>query len=136
MAKKGAFGVLEVGATPNVIGEVRSWRQPNESNEIDVTVMGTGNASMIPGATRESMECDLFWEYADAGQAYILANLGADSSHLVTLYPEGKGTGLPAWSGNCYIMSANPEAAADGAIEMNGCTFVTDSAGGSWSTQA
>jgi len=135
MAKKAAFGVIEIDATPLVIADVRSWSQPNESNEIDVTVMGTGKATMIPGTTSENVECDLFWVYSDAGQAFILANLGNDVTYPVALYPEGKGSGLPVWNAACYIMNATPSGAADGAIEMTGVRFISDSTGGAWSAQ-
>ena len=135
MAKKAAFGIVRVDTTPQVVGQLRNWTQPNESNEIDATVMGTGNATMIPGSKREDLECDLFWAYADAGQAFILANLGSDTAVPVELLPEGAGTGLPIWTANAYVMNATPQGAADGAIEMNGVRFVSDDAGGTWSAQ-
>jgi len=134
MANKAAFGVIEIGSGPTVIGQLRSWRQTEEATEIDTTVMGTGKASMIPGTIRDGVECDLFFEYADAGQALILTNVGQEATQTISIYPRGVGSGNERWSAECYVMRRENNAAADGALEMT-ATFSTDSAGGAWSVQ-
>lgn len=134
-AYKGAFGVIEIGAAPAVIGEVRGWRQANEANEIDTTVMGSGNARMQPGSMRNGIEADLFFDWADAGQALIWTDLGGETPVAVSLYPQGNTQALPVWTANCYVMQSNVEAAADGAIEMT-ATFSTDENGGAWGVVA
>ena len=133
MAKKGSLGVIEFGDTPAIVGELRSWRQQSEAQEIDTTVMGTGNARFQPGAVREQIECDLFFEQADAGQVLILAQLANDTPQNVSLYPRGNTTGEAVFSGKAFVMNASTNADADGAIEMS-TTFSFDENGGTWGT--
>ena len=135
MADRAALGVIEFGDTPAAVGEIRSWNQPQEANEIDVTVMGTGNADFIPGAVRASLETELFFEFADAGQALALAQLGNSVPQAISLFPLGVGSGLPVLAGNATVMSYNAQGAADGAIELS-ITFSGDSDGLTWSPQA
>ena len=118
MANKAALGVIEFGDTPAAVGEVRSWSAPGEANEIDTTVMGTGFASFVPGTINTRLECELFFEFSDAGQALILAQLGNDTPQDVSLFPQGKTSGLPQLTGKATVMSFSPSGAADGAIEM------------------
>lgn len=134
MAKKGAFGIVTFGDTPSVIGEVRSWEQTAETTEIDTTVMGSGNASMIPGAKQQAISCELFFKPEDAGQALLLAEYGSDTPQAILLQPFGVGTGLFQWSANGYVMSTTTRADADGAVEMS-CTLTSDSGGGAWAAQ-
>lgn len=137
MARKGAFGVLKLGTptTPAITADVRRWALTDEATEIDVTVMGsTGRGAMIPGSRNESVECDLFFVDGDAVQDYLRTNVGSETTLELELFPQGEGSGNPQWSANVYVMSFNPEAAADGAIEVNGAQFVTDTAGGAWTT--
>lgn len=135
MARKGAFGVLKIGvpATPAAVAELRRWSLTDESTEIDTTVMGSsGRGSMIPGARQETLEADLFFEDADAVQTYLRTNVGSETLVELELYPTGEVTGEQFWSASGYVMNYNTEAAADGAIEVNGMRFVTGSAGGAW----
>ena len=134
-ADKGALGVIEIGSGPDVIGELRSWRQPMEVTEIDTTVMGTDLARFIPGKRRDSLNCDLFFDHDDAGQALILAQMASTTPQTVAVFPVGKGSGLPQWSANCYIMGGEVSSEADGAVEFTGVTFSSDENGGSWTTQ-
>ena len=135
MAKKAALGVIEFGDTPTAVGEVRSWEQTSEANEIDTTVMGTGNARFQPGSIRHTINAELFFEYADAGQALIIAQLGNDTPQDVALYPQGKGSTLPVASGKAFIMNTNTAGQADGAIEMT-VSMPSDENGYAWTAQA
>ena len=134
MAKKGALGTLSWGDTPAVVGELRSWRYADEPAEIDTTVMGTGNARFQPGARRHQVEIEVFFEYADAGQALIIAQNGADTPQDIQLRPQGAGSGLPELTGKTYVLGYTTEAAADGAIEMT-ATLPSDENGLSWAAQ-
>ena len=127
MANKAALGIIEFGDTPAAVGEIRSWSAPQEANEIDVTVMGTGYSSFVPGTINARVECELFFEFADAGQALILAQLGQDTPQDLSLFPQGKQAGLPALTGKATVMSYSSTGAADGAIEMT-ATFAGDGA--------
>ena len=135
MAKKGSLGTIQWGDTPTAVGEVRSWRYGDEPAEIDTTVMGTGNARFQPGARRHQVEVELFFEYADAGQALIIAQNGSDTPQSITLRPQGAGSTLPELTGKTYVMGYTTEAAADGAIEMT-ATLPADENGLAWSAQA
>ena len=135
-ASKGALGIIELGASPAVVGELRSWRQPMEVTEIDTTVMGSDLSRFIPGKRRDSVTCDLFFDHDDAGQALVLSTMGDDTATTaVAIYPNGKGTGLPVWNANCYIMGGEVGSDADGAVEFTGVTFSSDENGGAWTTQ-
>ena len=135
-AVRGAFGVVEFGDTPAAIGELRSWNQTAEPNEIDTTVMGSGNARFIPGAVRHQIECEMFFsDPADAVQVLIRSQNGSSTPQAVALYPFGKTTGKASLTGNAYVMGANHTSTADGAVEMS-CTFTSDSAGFVWGTVA
>lgn len=118
MAKKGAFGSITIGAAPAIIGEVRNVSFPQSANEIDVTVMGSGNAAFLPGSIRAGFEVQSFLEDGDAGQDFVFTNLGSDTAHATVWYPEGNSSGKPTWTGSCYIMGADMDSAADGAIEL------------------
>lgn len=117
MAKKGAFGEIELGAVPAVIGEVRRIAMRQSANEIDVTVMGSGFSALIPGTIQAGFDVDVFIEDGDAGQDFVLNNLGSDTAVAFKYRPNGTGSGLPEWSGNVYVLGADIEQAADGAIE-------------------
>lgn len=134
MAKKASLGVIEFGDTPAAVGEVRSWRSTRAAAEVDTTIMGTGNARFQPGSIRNSVECDLFFEFADAGQALIRAQLANDTPQDVSLYPQGIGSGLPVLTGKAFVMNDDAEGQADGAIEMS-ATFQFDENGSTWSAQ-
>jgi len=127
MANKAGLGVILFGDTPTAVGEVRSWNAPGEANEIDTTVMGTGYGSFVPGNIVTRLETELFFEYSDAGQALILAQLGQDAPQDLALHPQGTGTGLPQLTGKATVMSFSPSGAADGAIEMT-ANFAGDGA--------
>ena len=134
MAKRGAFGVVEFGTSPTVVGELRNWNQTSEPNEIDTTVMGTGKARFIPGAIRDQVEVEIYFEDPeDAGQALIRTQNGSDTPQALALYPFGKTTGKAALTGIAYVMGANHSASADGAVEMT-CTFTSDENGFTWGT--
>lgn len=134
MAKKASLGVIEFGDTPTAVGDLRNWRQVSAANEIDTTIMGTGNARIQPGAVRNSVECDLFFEYSDAGQALIIAQLANDTPQTISLYPQGVGSTLPVLSGKVFVMNNDTSGQADGAIEMQ-ATFQADEDGLAWTTQ-
>ena len=136
MASKGALGIIEIGASPAVVGELRNWRQPMDVTEIDTTIMGTDVARFIPGKRRDSVQCDVFFDQSDAGQALILTNMGSDTTQAVSIFPQGKGSGLPVWNADCYIMGGEVSSEADGAVEFTGITFSSDENGGAWSAQA
>lgn len=117
MAKRGAFGTISIGGS--AVGQLRRISVGQEANEIDTTIMGSGNASQVPGAIRHNVEVDAFFESADAGQAAILTNLGSDTPVAIIVRPQGAGAGLVELTGNVFIMSRNLEWSADGAIELS-----------------
>jgi len=120
MAKKGAFGAIEIGASPAPLGQVANMSFNDEYAEIDVTVMGSGNAAVIPGSGSQRIEAQVFYEQADAGQVAFLAALGSDAAAtLVVYYPEGKVSGKESITGSYYFLQYNSSQAADGAIEVN-----------------
>ena len=133
MAKKGAFGVFEFGTSPVVVGELRTWTYAGTASEIDTTVMGTGNARTQPGAVAHTINCDVFWESADAGQVAVQAALGSDTPQTATLYPYGNDSGKQTLTGAFFVNEVTSTAAADGAVEAsytlsadeNGITYGT-----------
>lgn len=133
MVKKAAFGVIEIGAAPAALGELRSWRIPETADEIDTSVMGTGNKRITPGAVGEQLEADCYFEDADAGQVLIV--VGDETPVLISIYPQGKGTGLPVAAGNFTFLSKTTEGEVSGAVDMT-FTASSDEDGIAWTQQA
>jgi len=116
MAKKGAFGTITIAAS--AVGEVSRISLSASAREIDTTIMGTGNARTIPGAVEFTLDADVFWETADAGQAALRGIIGSDSASAIVYHPLGAGATLPEWTGNVFIISYDIEQSADGAVEL------------------
>ena len=119
MAKKGAFGVIEIGASPAALGEISTISFSESADEIDVTVMGTGNAAFIPGPLRQRVEATVFYEQADAGQVAFIGALGSDAAPTqVIFYPEGKVSGKESITGNYFFQEYNLSQEASEAIQV------------------
>lgn len=125
---KGFEGVIELGGTPETMGEVRSWEYTREGEEEDTTVMGTTRVQVV----NITVEGTLTF-YAnhlpgtvpaqDAGQALLVV----DDVIACNLYPNGKGAGKPQLSANIRITSENVSADASGFVEGE-IGFTIDSA--------
>ena len=131
MAKKAALGVIELGAA-QAVGDLRSWRYSETADEIDTTIMGSGNKRMQPGATGETIEVDCFFVDGDAGQA--LAVTGSETPVAIKLKPQGTGVGLPQMDGTFYVLSREITGEVSGAIELT-FSASSDENGAAWTAQ-
>lgn len=131
----GFNGVIELGGTPETMGELRSWEYTREGEEEDTTVMGTARVSIINIKVqgRLTFYCNN-WPGTvpaqDAGQAL----LQVDDVVACKLYPNGIGSGKPQLAANIRIKteggSANATGYAEGevAFEIDGATDWTRTA--------
>lgn len=134
MAKKAAFGAVQFGDTPLLVGELRGWDTGREPSEIDTTVMGTGNARFQPGAIRSTVTIRLFFEDPDdAGQALLRTEVGSDTPQVISVYPFGITTGKAYLTGNGFVMGENATGEADGAVEIE-YSVSGDENGLAWAT--
>lgn len=134
MAKKATLGVIELGAGPAAVGDVRGYTYDSEANEIDTTIMNAaGNSRFQPGSIRHNLTVEYFFEDADAGQALVKTGVGSDTAIAVALYPRGKTTGEPQLTGNFFVMSNQVSGQAPDAIEGS-FALVADENGATWAT--
>lgn len=117
---RGFGGVIELGGTPETLGEVRSWSYTREGEEEDTSVMGTTRTSItnikVSGSLTLYANHFVMTDPArDAGQAL----LAVDSVVACSLFPNGKGTGKPELQANIRITSEEVTAEHDGFVELD-----------------
>lgn len=116
---RGFGGVIELGGTPETLGEVRSWAYTREGEEEDTSVMGTTrtsitNIKVVGTLTLYANHFTMSDPAQDAGQAL----LDVDSVVACTLYPNGKGTDKPQLVANIRVTSEEVSAEHDGYVEL------------------
>ena len=117
----GKYGVVRVGATPDVVGELRSWEYTETATEIDASVMGTGIGNVEAGVKRTSGSITVWWARVtgatdpapDAGQ--LLLTVGATLA--IELHPNGTGSGKPQLAGTGVVLEDAVTADLDGIVE-------------------
>ena len=130
-AIRGCFGVVEIGPTPVVVGELTAYSIDANAAEIDTSSMGTCTASSIAGVKKTTGTITANYDPDDAGQLLFLIG----TTPQLIIYPEGKGTGLVAWTAaEANILQNSVSAAVDGVVtvemsySINGEFVVADQA--------
>ena len=111
-------GVVEIGATPDIVAEVTAYTVNANADEIDTTSMGTCTASSEAGYKKTTGTITCNYDPDDAGQ--LLFVIGTKPQLI--LYPEGKGSGLVSWTAaEATILGINLGAEVNGVVtfEMN-----------------
>jgi hypothetical protein len=113
MAKRACWGIIKAGATPTVVGELRSWDMESSADELDSSVMGTDEARSEVGRKQHSVSLETFWDPADAGQVELA--LGALVA--VEVYPSGEASGDTHYDGEVRVNNLRFRGDVNGLVE-------------------
>jgi len=115
----GKDGIVKVGASPSIVGEVREWQIETTADTTDSSSMNTlqsngGWATNVSTIKRWSGSLTCWWDETDTnGQETLDAGASAD----LKVYPEGADTGDTYFSGTAIITNVTRQAAMDGMVE-------------------
>ena len=98
---RGCLGVVSIGATPTVIGEVTVYTINAVSDEIDTSSMGTCTASSIAGNKKTTGTISANYDPDDAGQ--LLMVIGTTPQLII----EPEGSGGPVFTAASATILAN-----------------------------
>jgi len=115
LAKKACLGVIELGPTPLVVAELRSWAYDQQSSTIDVSTMGNCDTTELAGRITRTVEATLYLaDPADPSQDLIVIG----DTLAIVAYPFGKTAGKLSLTGNIEITARNESGDVDGAVEL------------------
>jgi len=106
-------GVVKVGASPQVVGELRNWAFSQEADEIDTSSMGTCTKSSQAGAVKTSIEVAVWWDPDDVGQLDFVPG----DEIAIEIFPDGEGAGNTAYTGLMRVLTNNTSGDVDGVVE-------------------
>lgn len=116
-AKKACLGVVELGAGPTAVGELRSWDLNEDAAEVDVSTMGACDETTIGGRVTRRLEIGMYFASPDdATQALLLA--GA-ANMVFIIKPFGTTVGLTQIAGTVNVLTRRESGDNDGAVELN-----------------
>ena len=69
---RGCQGIVSIGVTPTVVGEVTAYTINAVADEIDTSSMGTCTASSIAGNKKTTGTISANYDPADAGQLLVV----------------------------------------------------------------
>jgi len=116
LAQKACNGVIEIGATPDVLVELRSWDYDDQGTEEDFSTMGSCAVTLVAGRAtiRLEMTC-YFARPVDAAQGALVR--GAEDVAVV-VYPFGKVDGYPMRTGTINVLGRRESGAVEGGVEL------------------
>ena len=88
---KGCLGRVEVGATPALVGEVRSYNVDEQAPANDASSMGSCSPVYEAGLVGSSIQLTCWFDAADAGQVALQVGESLD----ITIQPASAGSGNP-----------------------------------------
>jgi hypothetical protein len=112
-AIRGCLGIVSIGATPTVIGEVTAYTINAVADEIDTSSMGACTASSIAGSKKTTGTVSANYDPDDAGQ--LLMVIG----NVVQLVIQPEGAGGVTWTAAEATILANSVSA-----EVNGVVTI------------
>jgi hypothetical protein len=112
-AIRGCLGIVSIGATPTVIGEVTAYTINAVADEIDTSSMGSCTASSIAGSKKTTGTVSANYDPDDAGQ--LLMVIG----NVVQLVIQPEGAGGVTWTAAEATILANSVSA-----EVNGVVTI------------
>ena len=112
-ALRGCLGVVSIGATPTVIGEVTAYTINAVADEIDTSAMGTCTASSIAGNKKTTGTVTANYDPDDAGQ--LLMVIGTQPQLIIE--PEGTG-GVTYTAASATILANNISAEVNGVVTV------------------
>ncbi len=115
-AHAGKDGIVRAGATPTIVGEVKSWTIDEAADALETsTINAGGNRLYVGGMQGWSGTLEAFWDEEDAGQAELILGATID----LELEPTGTAIGNYTFEGQAVITGISDSAAFDGLIERN-----------------
>ena len=116
LAQKACNGVIEVGAAPAAVAELRTWGYVETAAENDFSTMGACEATIVGGRVTSRLEMTLYLaDPADVAQDELIA--GAEDVAVV-VYPFGLGVGLVQRAGNINVLERGEAGDVDGGVEL------------------
>lgn len=110
---------LPTGGTPGADEKVLTsdWTTFKENRKVDTVDVTAGNETdRYEKATIEAIDFSVMM--FDANQAYQ-SDILPGATGLLSVYPEGKGTGLPYHTFNCLLTGYSEDFSFDGALEID-----------------
>jgi hypothetical protein len=108
------MGVIKAGATPDGVGEVRSWDSDETVEVQDSSVMGSCQKRQTATTLQTALNLNCYYEAADAGQLLLVPGDEVD----LELYPEGDGSSMVYFTCTALITSRKRSADVNGLIEF------------------
>lgn len=112
--KRGCFGKIKSGATPDLVGEVTAWDFDESAEIIDTTSMGSCTKKFEVGAAETKGNISCWWDSADTGQANFIVGTTVD----VELYPGGDASGEKYYQGTAVITSIKRSGAVNTVVSV------------------
>ena len=113
---RGCLGVIEIGSAPVVVGELTAYSVNPAADEIDTSSMGSCTASSQAGYKKTTGTMTANYDPDDAGQLLFVVG----TTQPITVYPEGKGSGLVQWvSTDALILGVNLVADVNGVVTFD-----------------
>ena len=112
-AIRGCLGVVSIGATPTVVGEVTAYSINAVADEVDTSSMGTCTASSVAGNKKTTGTISANYDPTDAGQ--LLFVIGQDEQLVIE--PEGAG-GSTFTAASATILANTISAEVNGVVTV------------------
>ena len=112
---KGSLGKVFAGPTPTQVAEVKTWSLSESADEVDTSIIGTGNKRIEAGAIKASGQLSCWWDPADAGFNLLVIGQSVD----IDLYPSGDTSGATYYSLTATILNIERNGGADGRVEAS-----------------
>jgi hypothetical protein len=116
LAQKACNGLIEIGATPDALVELRNWNYDEQGETIDFSTMGDCSTTTKAGRVTRRVEMGCYFARpVDAAQAQLV--VGAEDLAIV-VYPFGKVDGYPKRSGTINVLGRTESGDVDGGVEL------------------
>jgi len=114
-AIRGCLGVIEIGVTPETVGELTAYTINAVADEIDTSSMGTCTASSIAGNKKTTGTISANYDPDDVGQ--LLFVIG--TAPQLIIYPEGTTLGnVMLTAASATILANNISAEVNGVVTV------------------
>lgn len=116
LAQKACNGVIEIGATPDTLAELRSWNYDEQGEQLDFSTMGSCSTTTKSGRVTRRVELTLYLALpSDPAQAALV--VGAEDVAIIA-YPFGKTDGYPKRSGLINVLGRTESGDVEGGVEL------------------
>ncbi len=111
--------LLTVGATPTVLGEVRSFSIETALGTIDASTLATDWKKYLVGQAGWSGSLECFYDPTNTAQADLVSKARAGTICTIAVQPLGIGVGKTQLSGTCYMTSMGISGATEDAVGVS-----------------